>query len=73
MHVVMYCVDGVSLGKKVLAEGPQQEKDVIEWALKHKEELGLRYVQNSFIEKYQAIPELKELIFKELNKEGGIK
>ena len=48
-------------------------KDVIEWALKHKEELGLRYVQNSFIEKYQAIPELKELIFKELNKEGGIK
>lgn len=48
-------------------------KDVIEWALKHKEELGLRYVQKRFIEKFQAIPELRELIFKELNKEGGIK
>ncbi|SEL02356.1 serine/threonine-protein kinase [Ruminococcus albus] len=30
--VVMDFVDGVSLGKKVLAEGPQQEKDVVEWA-----------------------------------------
>ncbi len=31
-YVVMDFVDGVSLGKKVLAEGPQQEKDVVEWA-----------------------------------------
>lgn len=31
-YVVMDFVDGVSLGKKVLAEGPQQEKDAIEWA-----------------------------------------
>ena len=31
-YVVMDFVDGASLGKKVLAEGPQAEKDVVEWA-----------------------------------------
>lgn len=31
-YVVMDFVDGSSLGKKVLAEGPQAEKDVVEWA-----------------------------------------
>lgn len=31
-YVVMDFVDGASLGKKVLAEGPQSEKDVVEWA-----------------------------------------
>ena len=31
-YVVMDFVDGASLGKKVLAEGPQPEKDVVEWA-----------------------------------------
>ena len=41
-------------------------KDVVEWALKHKDELGLNDVDHEFIEKHQAIPELKELIFKTL-------
>ena len=45
-------------------------KDVIEWALKHKEELGLRYVQKRFIEKFQAIPELRELISNNLEIKG---
>lgn len=31
-YVIMDFVDGVSLGKKVLAEGVQPEKDVVEWA-----------------------------------------
>ncbi len=30
--VVMDFIDGTSLGKKVLAEGPSPEKDVVEWA-----------------------------------------
>lgn len=41
-------------------------KDVVEWALAHKDELGLVNVNHDFIEKYQAIPELKELIFQSL-------
>ena len=42
-------------------------KDVIEWALAHKDELGIGGVSSEFIEKYQAIPELKELIFQSLH------
>lgn len=45
-------------------------KDVVEWALKHKDELKLNNVDHEFIEKHQAIPELKELILKELGKKG---
>ena len=41
-------------------------KDVVEWALVHKDELGIGGVSSEFIEKYQAIPELKELIFQSL-------
>lgn len=41
-------------------------KDVIEWALKHKDELGLNKVEHSFVEKYQAIPELRDLILRTL-------
>ena len=41
-------------------------KDVVEWALKHKDELGLNKVKPEFIEEHQAIPELKELILKAL-------
>ncbi|MBP5343772.1 MAG: hypothetical protein J6Y85_01685 [Alphaproteobacteria bacterium] len=41
-------------------------KDVVEWALKHKEELGLNKVERNFVEKYQVIPELRELIFNTL-------
>lgn len=44
-------------------------KDVVEWALKHKDELGLNTVKREFIEKHQAIPELKELILKTLKGE----
>ena len=56
---------------KYLLANPR--KEVVEWALKHKNELGLNHNHCEFANKYQAIPELKELIFKELNKEGGIK
>ena len=45
-------------------------KDVVEWALKHKDELGLNKIKPEFIEEYQAIPELKALILKELGKKG---
>ena len=45
-------------------------RDVVEWALKHKEELGLTLVKPEFVEKYQAIPELKELILNTLGKKG---
>ena len=41
-------------------------KDVVEWALKHKDELRLTTVKREFIEKHQAIPELKELILNTL-------
>lgn len=41
-------------------------KDVVEWALKHKDELDFSGLPKEFIEERQAIPELKELIFKEL-------
>ena len=44
-------------------------KDVVDWALKHKDELGLNKVKPEFIEKHQAIPELKELILKALKGE----
>ena len=49
---------------KYLLANPR--KEVVEWALKHKDELGLNKVKLEFIEEHQAIPELKELIFKEL-------
>lgn len=42
-------------------------KDVIEWALKHKDELGLNNNHCEFANKYQAIPELKEMILDELS------
>lgn len=45
-------------------------KDVVEWALKHKDELRLTTVNREFIEKHQAIPELKELILNTLEKKG---
>lgn len=45
-------------------------KEVVKWALKHKEELGLSKVAREFIEEYQAIPELKELILNTLEKKG---
>ena len=45
-------------------------KDVVEWALKHKEELDLKKVNPGFIKEYQAIPELKELILNTLEKKG---
>ena len=45
-------------------------KDVVEWALKHKNELGLNDVDHEFIEKHQAIPELKELILNTLELKG---
>ena len=41
-------------------------KDVVEWALKHKDELQLTTVKREFIEKHQAIPELKQLILNTL-------
>ncbi len=41
-------------------------KDVVKWALQHKEELGLNKVERNFVEKYQVIPELRELIFNTL-------
>ena len=41
-------------------------KDVIEWALKHKEGLGLNDTISAFIRKNQGHPELKELIFNTL-------
>ena len=44
-------------------------KDVVEWALKHKDELGLNKIKPEFIEEHQAIPELKELILKALKGE----
>lgn len=45
-------------------------KDVVEWALQHKEELGLKKVKRGFIAEYQAIPELKKLILNTLEKKG---
>lgn len=45
-------------------------KDVVEWALEHKDELGFNYVEPEFVEKYQAIPELKELILNTLELKG---
>lgn len=45
-------------------------KDVVEWALKHKEELGLKGVKRKFVEEYQVVPELKELILNTLGKKG---
>ena len=49
---------------KYLLANPR--KDVVEWALKHKDELNFRGVPKDFIEERQAIPELKELILKTL-------
>ena len=48
-------------------------KDVIEWALKHKDELGLNKIKPEFIEEHQAIPELKEMILNNLYEKEGIK
>ena len=45
-------------------------KDVVEWALKHKDELRLNKVKPEFIEEHQAIPEIKDFILKELDKKG---
>ena len=45
-------------------------KDVVKWALKHKDELNFRGIPPEFIEERQAVPELKELILKELGKKG---
>ena len=41
-------------------------KEVVEWALKHKEELKLTKEDYAIAEKYLAIPELKEMILKAL-------
>ena len=41
-------------------------KDVVEWALAHKDELDLRNVNPDFIKEHQAIPELRDLILKTL-------
>ena len=48
-------------------------KDVVEWALKHKDELGIKNVKREFIEQHQAIPELKEMILNNLYEKEGIK
>lgn len=53
---------------KYLLANPR--RDVVEWALKHKEELGLTLVKPEFVGKYQAVPELKELILNTLEKKG---
>ncbi|MBP5343773.1 MAG: hypothetical protein J6Y85_01690 [Alphaproteobacteria bacterium] len=45
-------------------------KDVVEWALKHKEELGLGVQHLEFAEQYQANDEIKELIVKTLQEKG---
>ncbi len=45
-------------------------KDVVEWALQHKEELGLGLQHLEFAEQYQANDEIKELILKTLQEKG---
>ena len=42
-------------------------KDVVEWALAHKNELGISKEDIPYGLKYQTIPELKELILNNLN------
>ena len=50
-------------------------KDVIEWALKHKDELGVEDKHVYFAIEFQGVPELKEMILDELSvlrkKKGG--
>ena len=48
-------------------------KEVVEWALEHKEELGFSKEEATEAAKHQAIPELKELVLKELDMKGGKK
>ena len=45
-------------------------KEVVKWALQHKDELGISNEEISKAVKYQAIPELKELILNTLEKKG---
>ena len=49
---------------KYLLANPR--KEVVEWALKHKDELGLNKEDASIAEQYQAISELRELILQTL-------
>ena len=53
---------------KYLLANPR--KDVVEWALEHKDELGISKRDMSEVAKYQVIPELKELILNSLNDKG---